>query len=155
MQYLLQRPDVRHDNIGFAGFDQGGWIAPLAASATPEIAFVILASVPMLSPQAPLDYQTMLRRLRPPLLLLWGEKDQTIPVAKSVALVDSFMHAAGKKNYALRVLPDAEHELYTKPYHDSPLPLLQNLPQSPRFDQEALQAMVYWIKVVAPLHKAR
>lgn len=39
-RWLRGQPEVRQDAIGLAGFSQGGWVAPLAASKDPAIAFV-------------------------------------------------------------------------------------------------------------------
>jgi dienelactone hydrolase len=157
VQHLHQRPDIQKKNIGIAGFGHGGWIASLAASTSPDVAFVINVSTSAVPPREQLDYDPLpvLQSLRAPVLVLFGERDDSIPVEKSVALIEAGMREAGKKSFALRVLPEAGHDLYTKPFHDSPLPLLQNLPLSRRFDREALEAMVYWIKVVSPLQRSR
>ena len=157
VQYLQQRPDVQKHNIGLSGFDRGGWIAPLAASASPDIAFLIIVSTAFVPPRETLndDPLPLLRNLRAPVLMLFGEKDDSVAVEESVTLITTTMRSAGKKNFACRVLPNAGHDLYTRPFHDSPLPLLQSLPLSPRFDPEALEAMVYWIKVVSPLHRSQ
>ncbi len=169
-KYLQQRPDIRKDNVGLAGFSQGGWIASLAASEAEEIAFVITLSTSAVFPAGQSDDQTAtnpfgrdleyeplpgLRSLRAPLLMLFGEKDGSIPFEKSITLINTTMREAGRRDFAFRVVPNADHGLFTKPYHDSPLPLLQNLPLSPRFEPEALEAMVYWIKVAAPLHNSK
>lgn len=167
---LQQRPDIRRGHVGFLGFGRNGWLASCAASREREIAFVITLSTPAISAAAEKNDQTAaailaadssnallpgLRSLRAPLLMLFGEKDEAVPVEQSVALIQAAMRAAGRKDFAYRVLPGADHGLLTKPYHDSTLPLLQNLPLSPRFEPEALDAMVYWIKVAAPFHNSK
>lgn len=35
VDFLRDRPEIRSDAIGLAGYSQGGWVAPLAASVTP------------------------------------------------------------------------------------------------------------------------
>lgn len=47
---LNARPDI--GVVGVWGFSQGGWVAPLAATRWPEIAFVIMASGAAVGPQA-------------------------------------------------------------------------------------------------------
>jgi dipeptidyl aminopeptidase/acylaminoacyl peptidase len=42
--YLKNRKEINRQKIGVWGFSQGGWIAPLAASRSKDIAFVIMAS---------------------------------------------------------------------------------------------------------------
>jgi dienelactone hydrolase len=49
---LRAQPDVRGDRVGVTGRSQGGWIAPLAASMEPEVAFLILFVPPAVSPAA-------------------------------------------------------------------------------------------------------
>ena len=43
---LQERPDIASDRIGFWGFSQGGWLAPLAASRSERTAFVICVGGP-------------------------------------------------------------------------------------------------------------
>lgn len=42
VQFLLGRRDIDPARVGLAGFSQGGWLAPLAASRMPNVAFLIL-----------------------------------------------------------------------------------------------------------------
>lgn len=42
-RWLRTQPEVRADAIGLAGFSQGGWVAPLAATKEPAIRFVAVA----------------------------------------------------------------------------------------------------------------
>jgi pimeloyl-ACP methyl ester carboxylesterase len=44
VQFLRSRPEIRPDRIGLWGFSQGGAVAPLAASLTGDLAFVIVVS---------------------------------------------------------------------------------------------------------------
>ena len=162
VQYLQQRDDIRHDNVGVIGFGRGGWVAPLVAVDSHAVAFVMTLSTPFVadsstssSQHAPdSDPLAALALVRAPVLALFGEKDEVMPAGESATLFETRMREAGKKNFALRVVPNADHRLFTKPFHDSPLPLLQNLPSSPRVEPEALEAVAYWVKVVAPLHRS-
>lgn len=49
---LKQRSDIRPSRIGIAGQSQGGWIAPLAATMSKEVAFVVALSSPGIGPMA-------------------------------------------------------------------------------------------------------
>ncbi|MXO60407.1 alpha/beta fold hydrolase [Altererythrobacter salegens] len=44
--YLMTRPEIRHDAIGFVGHSEGGMIGPIAASQNPAIGFVVLLAGP-------------------------------------------------------------------------------------------------------------
>lgn len=46
---LTQRPDVRPTQIGLWTVSQGGWVSPLAAQETSEIAFLVVVSGPTVS----------------------------------------------------------------------------------------------------------
>jgi len=50
IQLLKARPDIDKKRIGVWGLSQGGWLAPLAASRSNDIAFVIAVSGPGVSP---------------------------------------------------------------------------------------------------------
>ena len=47
--YLQERPDIRSDAVGLWGISQGGWVAPLAAARSHDVAFIILVSGPGVS----------------------------------------------------------------------------------------------------------
>ncbi len=49
VRYLRSRADVDPARVGLAGFSQGGWLAPLAASRTEGLAFLILQVGPAVS----------------------------------------------------------------------------------------------------------
>ena len=44
--HLSERPDIDSARIGFWGFSQGGWLAPLAATRSDKTAFVICVGGP-------------------------------------------------------------------------------------------------------------
>src|SRR5262249_34344937 len=44
LRFLRRRPDVRPDQVGLWGYSQGGMVAPLAASLSDRVAFVIEVS---------------------------------------------------------------------------------------------------------------
>ncbi len=43
VDYLRSRPDVDGDRIGLSGYSQGGWVAPLAASLSGHVRYVIVS----------------------------------------------------------------------------------------------------------------
>ncbi len=47
---LRDRPEVDAARVGLWAYDQGGWIAPLAASRDTTIAFLVLVSAPIVTP---------------------------------------------------------------------------------------------------------
>jgi pimeloyl-ACP methyl ester carboxylesterase len=49
-RYLKTRPDINHKQIGLRGVSQGGWVAPLAASRSKDIAFLVTISAAGVSP---------------------------------------------------------------------------------------------------------
>lgn len=52
LRALQASPRIRGDAIGVAGHSQGGWIAPLVATLSPDVAFVIATSASGLDPMA-------------------------------------------------------------------------------------------------------
>lgn len=47
---LFDRPEIQRNRIGVLGWSQGGWIGPLAASQSEDIAFIVSISGPGVSP---------------------------------------------------------------------------------------------------------
>jgi len=54
---LRGRAEVDSLRVGLWGYDQGGWIAPLAASRDTTIAFVVLVSTPFVTPLNQVSYR--------------------------------------------------------------------------------------------------
>ncbi len=50
VEFLYSRADIRRDMIGVYGLSQGGWVAPLCASLSDKIAFMIAISAPGINP---------------------------------------------------------------------------------------------------------
>jgi uncharacterized protein len=50
VKMLKGRPDINPAQIGLQGTSLGGWVAPLAASRSSDVAFVIVESAPALTP---------------------------------------------------------------------------------------------------------
>ncbi len=49
VEYLKSRAEVKADRIGLTGFSQAGWVIPLAASQSEDIAYFIILSGPVTS----------------------------------------------------------------------------------------------------------
>ena len=49
VEYLKSRPEIKGDQIGLTGFSQAGWVIPLAASQSEDIAYFIILSGPITS----------------------------------------------------------------------------------------------------------
>lgn len=47
VEYLKSRPEIKADTIGLTGFSQAGWVIPLAASQSKDIAYFIILSGPV------------------------------------------------------------------------------------------------------------
>lgn len=166
------------EGIGLIGMSQGGWIAPVAACESPDVAFIILFSgsavplsetadyelatdmrdkgcpgwlVPVLAPAIdrhsrqrtpdfwringafdPLPYW---QRLSVPALVLNGEKDKNVPVARSVARLEEIRNQNPKAALTIRVFPGSGHGIEEPGTHST--------------RPEALQAMADWIGQVA------
>ena len=54
--FLKSRRDIDAACIGVWGMSQGGWLAPLAATMSGDIAFVVAVSAPGVSPAGQMDY---------------------------------------------------------------------------------------------------
>lgn len=46
VEFLKSRNDINRKQIGLWGLSQGGWVAPLAATQSPDVAFLIIVSGP-------------------------------------------------------------------------------------------------------------
>ena len=54
--FLRSREEIEPGCVGVWGMSQGGWLAPLAATMSDDIAFVVAVSAPGVSPAAQMDY---------------------------------------------------------------------------------------------------
>lgn len=57
--WLCTRNEIRPDEISLVGRSEGGWVAPLAASADPRLAFVVMSSGSAESPRQQVDFWTL------------------------------------------------------------------------------------------------
>lgn len=96
VRYLRGRPDVLPDQVGLTGRSRGGWFAPLAASLSDDVAFLVLFVPPAISPAE----QETTRRLN--LLLGEGRPPEVITRAEE-ALAEAWRYGAtaeGWETYA-------------------------------------------------------
>lgn len=56
VQYLKTRKEIEPTRIGVWGISQGGWLAPLAATMSPDVAFVVAVSASGVSPAEQMDF---------------------------------------------------------------------------------------------------
>lgn len=50
VEALKSKKEIDPDRIGIEGSSQGGWIAPMAATLSPDIAFIVVGSAPGITP---------------------------------------------------------------------------------------------------------
>ena len=190
---LKDRKEISGNRIGLWGISQGGWVAPMVASQSPDVAFIITISAPgvtyadlnvfavanrlrergfseaeiseaqqalrrlddfMRNGNDPAGVQAMLEqavpkrwfapstlpatlpteserktwlrwrdldldpvsfwsRVRVPVLLLYGERDDVVPVRESVERITAALQKAGNRSFTVKVFPAADHELTT------------------------------------------
>jgi uncharacterized protein len=141
---LRRRSDVDAARIGLVGFSQAGWIAPLAASRSRDVAFLVIVSGPAVSVGEEIAYSRLagedpgseqgvadadierrmrefkgppgydplpvLKTLATPSLWILGEKDRSIPLAKTVTILTDLARTRGRP-ISVHVIPGVNHEL--------------------------------------------
>jgi dienelactone hydrolase len=137
LRYLQGRPEIDPARIGMQGNSQAGWIIPLAAAQSPDVAFMILWSGPgvtqgvsdlydrLAESMSRADLTARLRATTPtgfdpipylertaaPGLWAFGAEDKTVPVLESLANLEQ-VKAAGRKDFTLHVFPGGDHFLF-------------------------------------------
>ena len=202
--YLKGRAEIDATRIGVWGLSQGGWLGPLAASQSKDVAFVIAVSGPGVSPGEQMifyygnqlrdagipeeqvteasnlrrrvwrylstgqeyeearkaleqgqsrpwfaalkeqrdglfhkspaailqdkalragqwfrmelnyDPRVALRRLKVPALFLFGDQDELVPVARSVAIIRQTLEESGHRDFTIQIFPGADHGLHVQ-----------------------------------------
>jgi pimeloyl-ACP methyl ester carboxylesterase len=93
LQALARLPRIDSAKIGFWGISQGGWLAVLAANRSPQAAFVISVSAPLVTPAEQMDFAVT------NLLIAHGYSRQEIQEAIQLRHVwRDYLH--GKGSYA-------------------------------------------------------
>jgi hypothetical protein len=136
VEFLKNHDLIDPDMIGLAGHSQAGWIIPLAASKSPDVAFVIVSSGPTCSIGQEIYYSDLtaegtslkeasdmardypgphgfdpipsLQELDVPGLWLLGAQDESIPVPLTVEILDSVI-TDHDKDFSYIVYPNKGH----------------------------------------------
>jgi uncharacterized protein len=141
---LKARPDVDPARVGLVGFSQAGWIMPLAASRSRDVAFVVIISGPAVSVGEEIAYSNLagedpgseqgvpdaeierrmkqfkgphgydpvpvLRTLATPSFWILGEKDRSIPLARTVSTLNDLARTHGRP-ITVHLIPGVNHGL--------------------------------------------
>ncbi len=98
---LQAQPRINASAVGLWGISQGGWVVPLAASLSPDVAFIISVSGPGVSPAEQDRYGIEhLSRVK-------GFSEQQI--TQAVALYDALVDAARRDSSFVEVMMLVEH----------------------------------------------
>ena len=102
VDFLKKREDIDNENIGLAGHSEGGLIAPMLATETGNVAFIVL----MAGPGLPGDE---ILRLQGTLLARAGGMAE--PMLKQMEMVNSRLYAAAKEAPDDQVKTSLEEEI--------------------------------------------
>jgi hypothetical protein len=105
-------------------------VLPRLESFPPQAWEMVKAQMRAVMDVNPADFLT---KVRCPVLAIFGEKDISVPVEKSVALYKQYLREAGNAAFTLKVFPDASHtirvgETFADGYFDVMADWLGNLP---------------------------
>ncbi len=138
VDYLKSVPEIDPDRIGLIGASQAGWLMPLAASRSDDVAFIIsvsgatssvgisdrfdaIAEAGMSEQEIAADLATfdgtpgydprpVLEQLAIPVLWLYGARDQSNPTANDIAIIEEIRSEQGS-DFTIEVFPNGNHEL--------------------------------------------
>ena len=123
VRYLKTRSDIDRRRIGAWGVSQGGWVAPLAATLSSDIAFVVAVSAPGVTPAAQMDYSAT-NRLR-----TTGWPHEVVEKAIRVRdVVNDYYRGRASRDYAQKAIMQIRNEPW---FNDVFLPNGGNLPDDP------------------------
>jgi dipeptidyl aminopeptidase/acylaminoacyl peptidase len=136
VEFLKNHDLIDSDMIGLAGHSQAGWIIPLAASKSPDVAFMIISSGPTSTVGQEIYYSDLtaegtslqeasdvardysgphgfdpipaLETLDIPGLWLLGAQDDSIPIPLTVEILDSLI-TDHDKDFSHIVYPNKDH----------------------------------------------
>jgi len=89
--------------------------------------------------------------VRVPVLLVYGERDQLVPVGESIQMIEGALDSAGNTSYTTILLPRAAHNLTVMPEPGESFGWWRVAPGFP----ELLTAWVTWTTQVQTLQRAR
>jgi carboxymethylenebutenolidase len=130
--YLQQSPAVASRRIALVGFSQGASLAVSAAASTPAVGAVVAFYG---GGGAGIDSLTQEVKKFPPLLILHGDADTTVPVSSAHRLRDAVIAHGG----------EVEMHIYSGAKHGF------NLPGIPAYSEEA--ALDGWRRTAEFLHR--
>jgi dienelactone hydrolase len=109
--YIEARTDLDKTRIGYLGFSQGAWVAPVLAAAEPRIKTLVLLSggLPMDSYPPEVDPINFAPRLKRPVLMINGRYDFTFPYEASQLPLFRFLGTPEKDKR--HVVYDAAHDV--------------------------------------------
>ena len=144
VQALAGHPAIETSKIGLLGVSQGGWIAPLAASKSDKVAFVISLSGPAVTVGEEIAYSNLagsdpgseaglsegeierrfaafsgphgydpapaIRQMRAPSLWIIGERDRSIPVARTLTNLERAKRETNRP-IEIRTMAGADHAM--------------------------------------------
>jgi carboxymethylenebutenolidase len=112
IEYLQSLPGVDPDRIGLVGFSQGAFLAVSTAGTAPAVKAVVAYYG-----GAPSDLDDYLQAL-PPILLLHGEKDASVPLGRARTLYERL--AENGLAVEMHVYPGVRHNFnHAGPYYDA------------------------------------
>jgi pimeloyl-ACP methyl ester carboxylesterase len=188
VEWLTRHPAINANQIGLLGTSLGGWVAPLAATRSPDVRFIIIEAAPAVTPaeherlrvqnqmeadrqpresvaralafmdrkfevgrtgkgwddlersaqrgrrdgwahyvNVPVSFdslrwnwehvlsydpQPVLRRLRVPVLAIYGELDRVVEPKFNVEKMEKALRAADNRDVTVRVFPSANHNFF-------------------------------------------
>jgi dienelactone hydrolase len=196
VRFLRQDKRIRSDKIGLFGISQAGWVIPLAASRSSDVAFIVPVSGGAVTPAEqelwrhrqnleflnvpgrfvelerkaaamaydwqwryqsgllPLpnpfaddnlnmfhDAPAVLRRVRQPVLAIFGGRDTLTPPRESAAIWAETLRQRGDDDFSVRFFPNGTHGLLDSEKTGSPLEILPEIRWVPGY----YQTLVGWV----------
>jgi dipeptidyl aminopeptidase/acylaminoacyl peptidase len=146
VEYLQSRPDIDRSKIGLHGTSQGGWIAPIAATRKPDIAFIIVVSASGVSPAEQMNYGVAFH------LKQAGFEGPVVEEAIRLRnLVNEYFRGHVSREEAVAELSRFEHEPWYELgyfYPSSDLPV--DLTQSKWYYEMDYEPLSIWNRVTQP-----
>ena len=121
LEALGARQDIDATRLGLWAFDQGAWVAPLVATGSARVAFLILVAAAGVSPGVQLrhamgpqavadedlefDPAAVIAAVDVPTLVFYGEDDEWQPTSESVAAWER----AGTRDLMIARIPNTGH----------------------------------------------
>ncbi|HEY0637770.1 MAG TPA: alpha/beta hydrolase [Pseudonocardiaceae bacterium] len=105
VRMLRERPDVEADQVGLWGLSEGAWVAPLAASRSEDVAYLVLAGA---SAVPPAQQES------------WRHEAQLRELGVSGSLLRAIPHKLMQLVAAARMMPEADYD---------PVPVLEKVRQ--------------------------